>query len=931
MRIRILPAPPEVFLGRGQQLLRLRGLLAERRLLVLEGLPGVGKTSLALALANAVSDERPVGWCACREGWSLRSLLREASEWFGAEPQAEPPGTDLAEALVHLVHRLNQGRCALFVDDVHLLAPELLVTLLENARLYLREANLVLITARRPPLSPLELVDLCEVRLEGLDTPDGAALLARILDGAWGRPEVMTRISERLSGHPLLLKMFAALVQEGLARPEDLLADVPSLAREVLTRALQDLSAEELDCLQALSLAREPLRPEALSDPEAVRHLHRRFLVTRCPAGYQSPALVRETLARSLSEEVRRGLHAGLAGRLEDLLRRGYAAALAREVLFHHAQAGQLDRVERILLEHGGSLCSQGYYEDVLTCAAQPDSPPQLIVLRANVLSILGRWAEAMELLADLAARAGRPQERAEALTALAGAYLNTGRLSDALECYHTARAAAPGSLPALKALNYLTFIYAFRGQREEADRHADLAEQLALELGNRAGSAHCLRMRGVALLERGRFTQALEVSQECLERARELGAARLTCWALVNQAGALAGLGRRDEALAAVTRSLESARCSRDTQVEAFCHLILGELERDAGALDSALQSVARAREAFGCQGNRLGQSRAAFDQAQLLVEAGRLSEAERLLGDCLTASLHYGHYLLEARAREALAWLHLQRGELEEAAALARDHLARLGELLAPERLAEAHLILAECAYRRAGSRGGDWQTPEHLRQALELSRDVPAASVRALLLSAWLSPEPDSVRADHAGRARGLMEGLSGRLARQALAYQDRLARLMLRRFVVKTVERELVVGVEELESLRARRDDYALWIDFPARCVWERTRGEVDLMGRPILSALLLQLVRHTERRLTQEELFTAVWGYPYDPHQSPGELRKNISRLRNLLEPDRHSEQFAYIRLCPGLMKEKGRYYFAGSSFCLIEELETASD
>jgi hypothetical protein len=63
----------------------------------------------------------------------------------------------------------------------------------------------------------------------------------------------------------------------------------------------------------------------------------------------------------------------------------------------------------------------------------------------------------------------------------------------------------------------------------------------------------------------------------------------------------------------------------------------------------------------------------------------------------------------------------------------------------------------------------------------------------------------------------------------------------------------------------------------------------------------------------------------VWGYEFDDLTSAGEVRKNISRLRDLVEPDR--KNCRYIRLAEGLMKEKGKYFFdINQDFCFIEEL-----
>ncbi|MEQ8172131.1 MAG: helix-turn-helix domain-containing protein, partial [Candidatus Eremiobacterota bacterium] len=89
-------------------------------------------------------------------------------------------------------------------------------------------------------------------------------------------------------------------------------------------------------------------------------------------------------------------------------------------------------------------------------------------------------------------------------------------------------------------------------------------------------------------------------------------------------------------------------------------------------------------------------------------------------------------------------------------------------------------------------------------------------------------------------------------------------------------------------------------------------------------RTILS-LLLFLIRNAGKGFSQEEIYKEIWGWEYDEITGGTEVRKNISRLRDLLEPDK--DNLKYILLREAFLGEKGKYYFnSDTEFCFIDEV-----
>lgn len=944
VQFRLLPKPPDTFIGREEEIRKLEATLLERRIIFLEGLPGSGKTSLALALANSLEEKRPgkVFWIPCQEGWQADSLAGEVIHWLSEEPRKSLEGWEkenlpgIQERFLYLIFLLNHEGAVVFIDDLHLLESRYLPELLKLLQTYLRNARFFFISRERPPLPPMEMLDIFEERLEGLREEHALSLLESLLKLHGRSPssylEELRRVVKRLEGNPLLIRTSAALILEGLVDPKEMLRSLPEVFQEIesslLSRILEGLGSPEQEVLEFLSVATVPLPRDVVGDQKLREQLERRFLLSRDEKGrIFVHSLIREFIVKGMKEERRESLHLRLARYFHDLFGKNQGGLEpARHALYHYSQAGRFAEIEALLLESGGRLCSQGYYEEVLRLLSLLPSPdPRLLLTKAHVLSILGRWKESIEILEGMRETIKGKELQGELYSSLAGAYLNTGNLARSLTFYEEAlklfrETSNPRGI--VKALNYMTFIYAFRSQVTKAAECSDEALELIKELQDLPGLAHWHRMRGTLLLESGRCQEALEISQECLSKAKSISSVRLTCWALFNMGSALLGLGQLEEGRGCFEDSLRRGEDSLDTQIAAFSYLGLTRVSLEEEDIEAALQHVQEAMKNFRSQGNSLGESVGRYLMAVLCLEGGKEKEALRILQEVLDVASSSHHFSLEVRARELLAWLALSRGEYSEAAQMAEKNLEVLTTIQREESFCEGYLLLAEAAFRTRNPRVG-----EYLKRCEEVARKggLDYHLARLLYLSGKISGDSAEVKTRRLEEARRIVEGLKGSQRRLAERYCSRIERVTEKKYFVKTRDREALLQEGEVASLRKRMEEFSLFVDVAGKRVWEKSRGEVNLLGKPILSSLLLLLVKHAGKGFTDEEIFPKVWGFPYDNVTSGNEVRKNISRLRNLLEPDRKSNQ--YIKLAEGLLKEKGRYLFNPTeNYCLIEEV-----
>jgi predicted ATPase/DNA-binding SARP family transcriptional activator len=204
-----LPAPVTELIGREHTIARVRELLAAGRLVTLTGPGGVGKTSVAGAVALAVADTFPDGaWLIDLTTWDGSGDLGELVLSVLSIPGTQRPADALREHRTLLV----------FDNCEHVLDPvaELLGTLLPAA-----PGVRVLATSREP----LRLRGEARFDLPPLDVPDtddperlahaAAVRLFLVRSGLAAEPAVTTEVAEicrRLDGLPLALELAATRV-----------------------------------------------------------------------------------------------------------------------------------------------------------------------------------------------------------------------------------------------------------------------------------------------------------------------------------------------------------------------------------------------------------------------------------------------------------------------------------------------------------------------------------------------------------------------------------------------------------------------------------------------------------------------------------------------------------------------------------------------
>jgi len=649
----------------------------------LDGMPGIGKTAVALRAAHQLASHCPDGALQInfrthdprQPPLDPRTALVLLLEALGA-PSEEMGRARSLDELAGLWRRRTRGlRLLVLFDDVaHVdqIAPLMPVT----------AGSVILVTSRR---RLLHLPGSRHLTLEALNDVATIRLLTRVTGRRFpNQVRDLRRFAAHCGGLPLVVSVAAAYLR---AHPTWLLSDlVDRLAAADPASGDDQLSAP---VHRAFELSYQAL-------PQPHRRLLRLMASQPVPdIGLDAAAalfdddiratdLILEALVEHhLLEEVNRHRY-----RLHDLLR-AFAirqaseedtevdvdAAIERMVTFYLAAAAQAERTvrphRRIASRIPAHALSAGLgldqpamaqawleaeSENLLAIAARTDTGPLdryagvMACIVGPYLDRRGSWTQAVEVLTramHAVASAGHSDQSdpklAQLYIQLCSAHVRSRQLDDAVACATAALDAwrvqhdRRGQADALLELGRIHW-YAHRPDQALAAFEA--SEGLYRALRQPYGRVLADYHRAIILFEQGRHADALGVAQCALAMVSRVGDSALECDVLINLGEMYRWTGQDELARNCFQRAEQPAQLHRDPQILAALALNIGILRHRDGEVEAATESLRTALELFrplgdrGSQIDTLGALAAVYRTQQALDDAyACVREAEQLL----------------------------------------------------------------------------------------------------------------------------------------------------------------------------------------------------------------------------------------------------------------------------------------------------------
>jgi predicted ATPase/DNA-binding CsgD family transcriptional regulator len=670
-------------IGREAEQLQILARLGDPRcrLLTILGVGGVGKTRLALQIAQQVAEQTvyrdgvflvPLGAQRASEAVDdvLAAAVLAALEVALAGP--EPPALQLRhylrgrQALVLLDNFEHLAGAAGYLAALLEHAPGLTLLVTSRQRLNIRGEWAIELAGLSLPAPGEALDDMRAAQRSGalamfahvarMHMPAFELVSANLADVA--------RICQLCAGLPLAIELAASWVRslscpeiaDEIGRSFDFLAasthDMPARQRSlraVFVSSWNLLAADQQQALRRLSVFHGSFTREAAAAVAGVslamlaaladQSLVRRAAGPAGPARFELLEVVRqyagERLERSGEAEALGGRYADhylrwLAARREELRGGGQQAALqAVSLEMAHVRAAWAWAVARTEI---GLLALAG---------------PSLF----HVYDMRSWFAEGLEAYRSatnaLAARQGEPPVAPVYAMLLARqgwltCYLGQQREAKALLARSLAIARAHGALDeTVFALNYLAATCSYLGEYEQMQAYGQESLALSQQCGAPFERAITCNILGQAAYEQGRYELAQAYSQQSLRLEQQLGNRWSMAFSLMNLGKVAFITGAYAEARWFFDESLQIRQAMGDLRGVAGCLSRLGETAVVSGERSEARRNFEHSLALFRSIGDQWGSVVALTDLGQLALAEGQAQDALALLQTALQAAM--------------------------------------------------------------------------------------------------------------------------------------------------------------------------------------------------------------------------------------------------------------------------------------------------
>ena len=301
------PIPNQgVIFGRDTEAAEISTMITNGSSVILNGLPGIGKTSLARLVAEQMLNSGwRVRWATCSVDTDVESM---AVMWLGR--MAQTSSSSIASAA-------GSNRTLLVIDEAQQLSPRHIGGISQLITDCSQTDASMLIVVRAP--NPFgELPGFYECRLDGISEEDALQLLPDELE-----EEKALGVVRALGGHPLALNLWS---------PDDELPErAEAVQSYVETTVIHRISEEGIGSLNEFCISPLPIRVEEMAFSDGANELDESAILRWSLDLAEPHHLIRNVRRASLPEGELRGMH-----RIQEIHWKKREGARARRMEMHH-------------------------------------------------------------------------------------------------------------------------------------------------------------------------------------------------------------------------------------------------------------------------------------------------------------------------------------------------------------------------------------------------------------------------------------------------------------------------------------------------------------------------------------------------------------------------------------------------------------------
>jgi ATP/maltotriose-dependent transcriptional regulator MalT/DNA-binding XRE family transcriptional regulator len=754
-----VPAPPPYRVDREAIITQVRELLAIERHVAISGLAGMGKTTIAAAIARERSETEPIFWLTLTPGvtTTIEAIIRQLALFLLAHghPQLRVlaqrradvnRSMPLDQQFELISGAVSQQPVLLCFDDMQLVSgTESIIALLRHL-IAVTPVSMLLISREDVPLP-----NVMQVRLAGLEKDQAHELMQQL--GLRVKAELADRLFAKTGGNPMLLRLAAGQLRDRRMNALDFVEHLetqPQVANYLLDVALRDLSASARWLAALVAIFRQPidLYDGALIElvhqtdgprdlDRAVKELQRRQLIDQ-PRRANLHPLIRDHIVATLSAEVAR------QKQLQRVAAEYSETALGDivEAAHHFGRAGDLTQAVEVIADQSDRLFNRGQaaaaaevVDELLLQLRRKrghthDLLRRLLTARGDLLKATLRadeaeasYREALSLAQDV------PTARAGIVRVLAHSLLQRGQTQEALRLCES----AAESLPATDAIQRARLLsiecraHLALSQYDDAEldarRGLELVNQFAEYAPQLADDvrARCERAIGWLIYTRTpENPEALAYFQRALEASRRIGLRVIENATLSNIGVLLMDQSDLDGALQAFQAALAGCEALADSYSAAAVLHNISLLYYTRSEYEAALQYLDRACDLERRVGDWNGLLSSENARGDMLEIMGRLDEACGVLDRALAEAKDQNDVWTYGSCLATLTEVQILQGEWATAKQTAQRVLAMPG-VNANARIYTA----AQCGLAMAQLMSGDREEARRIMEKLPADR--------------------------------------------------------------------------------------------------------------------------------------------------------------------------------------------------------------
>jgi tetratricopeptide (TPR) repeat protein/predicted transcriptional regulator len=562
-------APPQrYFVGREREIQKINRWLTseDQKILVIYGIPGIGKTSLASKVISEYTGRMHLFWHRFHRWDTMRSILLPFSEFLAKMQRRRlksylsgKHSLDFNNIAQILEDDLDNSQTILVFDDFQRIKEDIaeFFSLLIEILSRIKGVYVIIVGRRILPFYDRSDVIVkklvTELQLDGLDETSSRLLIKlKVVDD-----ELFKKIYELTQGHPLFLELISSVKD---------LTDKKDIKRYIYEEIFSNLEEREKILMNILSVFRYPVTSQAVfieedMDIEVLDLLVERNLVQEIAYDlYDIHDLVREFFYIRLPPTIRERYHLEAS---KYYIEEGSTIGSV-EAQYHLIKSGDYKKAASLAIANGDEIINKGYIEEFMNVLEEFDmnNTPK------------NYWADIMLL-------------KGEILTIM-------GDLDSALDYYKQSLLLSDKSniqLVKAKGLRKIGHISRTRSDLKSAEKNFKESLKISEEINDQQGIADIYRGLGEIYGIKGEFEKAIEFLLKGLDYAKTAEDLQVLAMAYVDLGTVYGNMGDHEKAIEYHEKCISVLEETGDQYSMAKVMNNLGVVYLNKGEADKALK----------------------------------------------------------------------------------------------------------------------------------------------------------------------------------------------------------------------------------------------------------------------------------------------------------------------------------------------------